>query len=543
MNRSLAFTFTCVVAMGCATGDDATTLKAPAANPAGFSADGGLVQPAADAHPIRTCDEAAAAHAYVGCEFWPTVVANNVWSIFDYAVVVANGGDESADILVTGNGATERATVAPGGVATIYLPWQQALKGPDTDACGRAKALDVSVFAERGAYRLTSSRPVTVHQFNALEFKGEGGPEGKDWSSCPGRSQACDATGDAIGCLSFSNDASLLLPQAALTGNYRVTGIHGWSHPDKDGATVHVNGSYVAITATRDATHVTVATRGTILAGKGINATVRGGTLTLTMNAGDVAELVGPPDVEEDLSGSLITADRPIQLIAGAPCIEVPLGSDSCDHLETSVLPAETWGNEYIVSVPTSANGEVVGHVVRLYGNRDGTHLVYAPLAPQGAPDVINAGEVIDLGVVSSDFRVTGDHELGVATFMLGGTLSDWVSHGRGDPSMSVLSATAQYRTQYVFLAPDDYDASYADIVAPTGAHVTLDDIELWDSHPIASTGFTVFRALLARGHQGAHHLTADRPVGLQVVGYGAYTSYQVLGGMDLRAIAPPPLK
>src|SRR5215472_15501484 len=30
----------------------------------------------------RTCAEAEAAHSYVGCDYWPTVVGNYVWSIF-----------------------------------------------------------------------------------------------------------------------------------------------------------------------------------------------------------------------------------------------------------------------------------------------------------------------------------------------------------------------------------------------------------------------------------------------------------------------------
>src|SRR5689334_8604047 len=32
-----------------------------------------------------TCDEAAANKSYIGCDYWPTVVANAVWSIFDFA--------------------------------------------------------------------------------------------------------------------------------------------------------------------------------------------------------------------------------------------------------------------------------------------------------------------------------------------------------------------------------------------------------------------------------------------------------------------------
>jgi hypothetical protein len=542
MRRSLSLA-ALVVAMGCASAEEPSPTPRPIANPQGFSANGGSFVPSATASPIVTCEQAASAHAYVGCEFWPTVVANNVWSIFDYAVVVANGGTERADIDVSGNGQNVHATVDAGAVATIYLPWNAELKGPDSDACGRAKALDASVLAHGGAYHLVSSRPVTVHQFNALEYRGDGGPPGKSWDTCPGHMTACDASGEAIGCLSFSNDAALLLPQAALTGTYRVTGVRGWSHPQPDGTIAHVNGAYFAITATRDGTHVKVNARGTILAGERIAATAKGGVLQLTMDAGDVAELVGPADSAEDLSGSLVTADAPIQIVAGAPCIEAPIGTDSCDHVETAVFPAETWGKDYLVAVPTSANGEIVGHVVRLYGNRDGTKLVYAPEKPQGAPDTIDAGQVIDLGVVSQDFRVTADQELAVASFTLGAVVADTVVHGRGDPSMSLVASTAQFRNDYVFLAPNDYDASYADVIAEADAYIELDDRPLIEPRPIQGTGYVVHRVLLDRDHVGAHRLVADRPVSLQIVGYGAYTSYRTPGGLDLRAIAAPPLR
>jgi len=156
---------------------------------------------------------------------------------------------------------------------------------------------------------------------------------------------------------------------------------------------------------------------------------------------------------------------------------------------------------------------------------------------------VINAGDVFDLGVVTTDFRVVGDHELAIASLMLAGSVSDTVGHGLGDPSISMLAATAQYRTEYVFLAPTDYDVSYVDIVAPPGAHVTLDGELLPAPNVLQDMGFMIVRANLPRSSGSAHRLIADKPVGLQVVGYGAYTSYQLPGGMDLLPIAPPPVK
>ncbi len=499
----------------------------------------------------KTCAEAAAAKAYVGCDFWPTVVANNVWSIFDFAVVVANAGDTPATIDITGNGVTRTATVPADSLTKIYLPWNPALKGPDTDTCGIATKLPGSVFSAKGAYHLVASRPVTVYQFNALQYKGAGGEAGKDWSTCPGL-QDCKPPGGGApyktGCFSFSNDASLLLPSTAMTGNYRVAGIHGWSSKPLLGPEQDVLGAYVTVTATQDNTKVVFKSRGQVLAGGGgmIPATSAGGELTLTMNAGDVAELVGEAKTTADLSGSLVAADKPVQVIVGVPCIQMPIGTQACDHIEESVFPAETLGKEYIVAPPTIPKGTAAGHNVRLYGNRDATKLTYAPAKPAGAPDVINAGQVVTLAEVTASFRVTGDHEFAVGTFMFGGAKVDppplfSTTPSRGDPSMSLVTAIEQFRTKYIFLAPDDYSVSYVDITYPAGAVMMLDGAAPPAGTAIGATGYSIARAKLGPGKSGAHTLTSDKPVGIQVMGYGDYTSYHYPGGLDLRTIAPPP--
>src|SRR5262245_7346176 len=50
----------------------------------------------------QTCEEAKQTRSYVGCDYWPTVTANNVWSIFDYTVVVSNTSSTAVDVTVTG---------------------------------------------------------------------------------------------------------------------------------------------------------------------------------------------------------------------------------------------------------------------------------------------------------------------------------------------------------------------------------------------------------------------------------------------------------
>jgi hypothetical protein len=485
-----------------------------------------------------TCAEAAANKTYIGCDFWPTVTANNVWSIFDFAAVVANAGMQTAQVTVTGNGQNQNVMVPPDSLATIYLPWVPALKGMDGDTCGALMPLTATVVQAGGAYHLVSSAPVTVYQFSALEYQGQGGPPGKHWTACPGN-QICLRTASPNGCYSFTNDASLLLPSTAMTGNYRVTGITGW--PDAN------SGATVTITGTQPNTNVTVyvAAGGHVLGGNNIADTLGGGTITFQVGAGDVVELAGDPSA--DNTGSLINADKPVQVISGHPCSYMPqnLSYPACDHLEQSVFPAETLGKHYFVSPPTSPHGAVVGHVVRIVGNVDGTNITYPSGGqPAKAPTTLNAGQVADLGQVATPFEINGDHEFAVVTFMLGASLTDPTAvppMQLGDPSQSNAIAVEQYRVKYVFLAPTDYTQSYVDITQPMGAHVILDGAPVNAPVSPIGSGYGIARVLLGSGNNGAHVMTSDQTVGIQVIGYGSYTSYQYPGGLNLNVIAPPP--
>jgi hypothetical protein len=343
--------------------------------------------------------------------------------------------------------------------------------------------------------------------------------------------------------------------------------------------------TYVAITATADNTTVKmkVSSAGKVLASRAppapdggspdggapvIAATPAGGMLTFTMNQGDVAELVADYGAV-DLSGSLVQATQPIQVITGSECLPIPDSAEACDHIEESNFPAETLGQDYFVVQPVGPNGNVVNHQMRLYGNFDGTNLTYVPSAPMGCPSVINAGEVVECGgpvnmcidpnhpagpptgscgngnVVTDDFEVKGDHAFAVSTFSLGGQIVDPMTKApmqQGDPDQSMATAVKQYRTKYVFLAPIDYEENYAVVIAPTGTTVTIDGTASTAmATPIGSTGFGVMRIPLMPGNAGAHVLTATNPVGLQVMGYGSYTSYTYPGGLNLAFIAPPP--
>jgi hypothetical protein len=514
-----------------------------------------------------TCDQAAAARAYVGCDFWPTIVANPVYVDFDPAVVVANGGMNPAKVTVDGPSAFhQEVTVAPGALQTILLKWVLDLKGPEFSVTNTSGGrLDHSVRVNQGAYHMVSDVPVTAWVYNPIEY-----------------TKPCHAQPNGSDCRSASNDASLLLPTTAMTPNYRVFSYS--SRQDGSAATSFSSvPSGVAITATQDGTSVAMQfgkdcgaetnnppmMDPCLAAGPGIASKNSGEIYDFDMNAGDVIELVGQWGANYglkngDLSGSVIQATKAVQVIAFNAIANMPDSTvANSDHLEETVLPAEVIGKKYIVVPPTAPNGSSVGHVVRIYGDFDNTHLTYSPAAPPGAPMTINAGETAQLPyypaaggtgcymaadhcMTNVPFVVEGDQPFAVASFMVGGFLQNMNSDydGLGDPSMTIEVTPEQFRNSYTFLAPTDYVKNFADVLVPDGASVTLDG-QTVSSTPtaIGASGWGYLRLPLGAGNGGVHKISTDqgKTLGLQIAGFGNATSYSTPGGLNLKLISNPP--
>jgi len=313
-----------------------------------------------------------------------------------------------------------------------------------------------------------------------------------------------------------------------MTGNYWVA-----APPESSVA------SYFGVTGVDGAADVTVklGPMAAILGGA-VAAAKGGGTVTFHVEAGDVVQIVS--SYMADLGGTRIEATGPVQVIAGTPCSNMPNDSQSCDHLEEVVLPTEVLGKEYHVAVPTGPEGMGVTHVVRLYGTDEPVALTYDPAAPMGAPAMLGAGEMVDLRLVEADFAVKGDKPFAVGTFMVSKqVLYPGAVNANGDPSQSTYAAREQYRLGYVFLSPDDYPISYADVTAPMDAKLMLDGADPGTTAiPIGTSGYGVHRIKLGAGKGGVHQLTATSPVGLQVIGYDLDTSYQYPGGLNLKKLA-----
>ncbi len=484
------------------------------------------------------CDGPCAPHrlgdSYIGCDYYPTVTANEVRSEFTYAVVISNGNDDPVHVYIEG-GALASALmfeVAPHAVHVEALPWVKKLKaceGYQSTECGNPQ--NQTALVRRGAYHLRTDAPVTVYQYNPLDYQ-------LSAAGCHGGSKS-------EGC-SYSNDASLLLPVTAMTGRYWAASWPNWPGPlgeDWPG--------FISITATHDATTVTVTSPSLSWGNVDLPTLFKGMPATFTLDKGDVAQFLARREWNDrgDFTGTYVEASQPVQVIGGHFCAET-IGV-ACDHLEESMLPYEALGNDYIV---TGAQGvphsqwpdpevyDVSERFVRIIATEADTTIEYDPpdfrIAPGQTPptSIANAGEFVELGYTwfRDSVRIKTNKKVLVAEYMSGQAQS-----AVGDPAMAVAIPVAQYRTNYSFHAPVNYVTNYVNVVAPLSALIYLDGstTPLTGFEPIGATGYGLLRVELDNSGDGTHTLEGSAAFGISVYGYGDFTSYWYPGGLDLKPI------
>ena len=105
---------------------------------------------------------------------------------------------------------------------------------------------------------------------------------------------------------------------------------------------------------------------------------------------------------------------------------------------------------------------------------------------------------------------------------------------------MTIAVPVDQFRRRYLFHAPTNYETNYVEVVAPQGSAITLDGAPVTGFANIGTTNLALARVQLGGGQSGNHSMEGDQPFGIQVYGYGQYTSYWYPGGLDLSTIVVP---
>jgi hypothetical protein len=457
---------------------------------------------------------------YLGTEFWAVSTTNSNLpspNPFSFAIAVGNPSAQSVEVTVTGGelNAPRRFMVAPGGAHTERLPWVQSLSNHsqtlvncipgccDAMCCEVSTREPASMLASGGAYRVVASSPVTVYQFNPLEFEARQ-PDG------------CRVN-------SYTNDASLLLPTPALGQVYLVLA-HG---------TFAAHSFATVVGTVERETSVSIVPTAPVLAsrpGGNVRAIARGELYTARLLRGDVLQLVSEGE-RSDFTGTSIAADGPIAVFAGVDCTNISRDGSlgACDHIEEQLFPVNTWGNEVAVTALRD-RGRNESYLLRVLASADDTLVRYTPTWAR-PPDRLRRGQYVEFEH-TIDMVVSASAPILVAQYMVGQAATPGANEG--DPAMVLEVPTRQFRQDYVFVVPATYTTSFLQAVAPTNTQLLLDG-SLWNASRefFEASPWTAHRGRITAG---THRITStdNRPFGIKVIGIAAYTSYMYPGGLDL---------
>lgn len=461
----------------------------------------------------------------------PSGIQGGMFSPVDLVTEVRDGDGALVDSAFD---QANRLSVPPGGMAVLLFP--------------NAGYFERSRRATR-AWQLSSEGPLAAYQF---------GP------------YCCN--------FSFTNDASLLLPDATLGTDYVFLGVPSWADEGTDQNGQWAPGAALpatlTVTATRPQTHVriTLPPGATAQADGVAGLQQNGNEITAILDRNEVLDLFGGPPTQRqgrplqgmDLSGTRIESTRPVSVFSGHLCTNYPWDADACDHLEEQLLPVDTWGNSYVL-VPPKLRTETPALVSETtywkftglgVGQGGGTTRItlsvrFSDLQPKppgfvNVPDcagkiegadvlVLAPGEVCEFGTRRA-FVANGDAPFSVMGIISGqattGFFNVFGAHA-GDPAIFLPPPARQWRSAYQFLTPTTYYADYVTITAPGNAQVELDGVlvDLSEAEPIPGTNQVFVHVQV---EDGPHRISGSAPFAILVYAYDDYVSYVFTGGLAL---------
>ena len=468
---------------------------------------------------IPICEKNSKDASYIGCEYWAVDLDNAIDAgVYDaagqaFAVVLSNTHSTlTAKVKIYQKESGKIVEVLsfeipPNALKTAFLP-NHCYDGGIT--CKRAYSVNGTNISDT-AYYIKSDLPITAAQFNPLDNVEV-----------------------------YSNDASLLFPTTALGRRYMV--MSRQQHYD-------VMHSFMTIVATQPGqTEVIVESSCRIMSGLDkskheIFAMKKGDIQTFYLDQYDVLNLE-TADIGEDVTGSIITANKTIAVFAGNEATSIPETDPvTCcaDHIEHQQYPLGAWGKKYN-AVKLKPRGKE-RDMWRILSRTNDTRIKTTPNVFPQKEMILNEGQWIDI-LTTESFNIEASSPILVGQFMTGQNdpldpekmtqTPDWA--GIGDPAYLIGVPVEQYRSSYRFLAPSKYEKDYITVVAPLSASVVLDGKKL-DESLFFKFGDGKYKACYVLVEDGPHSIEASAPIGLFSYGVDNYVSYGHPADLDVKEL------
>jgi RHS repeat-associated protein len=412
----------------------------------------------------------------------PDAVGSDFWLMFpiggsELTLFIAGESETTGTVAIPGIGFSQNFVVHPGVVAQVVLPQSAELQSVNSI---EPKGIHVTTLAD-----------VTVY--------------GLDHSP-------------------FSTDGYLGLPVDVLGTEYITL-----SYRNGGG----LAGSLFSMMAVTDGTVVTItpAADTAVVFPGGTPVTLHAGTpYQITLNQGDAYQLVNL-GATADLSGSFISADKPIAVFGGHACTRIPVEVVACDQLVEQLPSIDKWGTSF-VTMPLAVR--TAGDTFRVVASRNNTHV-----SVNGVEVAILNGGQIDERVLTAPSIITADQPIMVAQY----ANSFFFDSTNGDPFMMLVPPVDQFLSHYTVATPTPGSQAnyinFINVVVPTvEVGSLLLDGSLVPVNSFVNIGTTGYAGAQLPVGVGSHTLSGGHPFAAFIYGFDAFDSYGYPAGMRLSPIA-----
>ncbi len=337
-----------------------------------------------------------------------------------------------------------------------------------------------------------------------------------------------------------SADAAVIYPVESLGKEYYAMCYE--PHYDSYGSGLNGKNSEFVIVATEDNTEVSITPSKVTTAGQ-----PAGVSFLVTLNAGQVYQVqsANTPGLEGqgDLTGSHIQSNKNIAVYSGNFATTVPrlgLGGEldpedieGYDHLYEQMPPLYSWGKEYY-AVPLAGR---IQDFYRIIAAEDGTTVDAGEF---WEPFTLNKGEFKEIYLQGEQAsRILSDKPILVVQYSASQEYYPG-NNERGDPSMIVLSSTAQSKNNVTFMAYDSESIInyHINIVSLTDqvANLRLDGATITAS-PFVGTAYSYAQVELSSGSHTLQNTDPNEGFLAYVYGQGNMESYGYPVGFNLNVV------
>ena len=447
-------------------------------------------------------DRLTAARSNRGTDFWLTFLSND----YTYAEPRYSGFDLyiSADVDTVG-----KVDFFDGNLEQRF----QVRAGSTTIVPARKSFFNASDFIQTKAIHVTTDHPVTVHGLDYIDY---------------------------------ATDGYLALPTVMLGTDYIVLSYRNspiWFNTNHT-----YGGTQFTVVASDNDTTITITPSVTVHPGIAglppqivqdlgatyvgvVDSRIVGVPYQIVLQQGETYSLINYDNMEADLTGTTITADKPIAVFGVHTFGFVPAGIASANHLVEQLTPVNTWGRHF-ATMPLAAR--LNGDTFRFLAATNGTRVAINGKIVAS----LDRGQFYEQ-IIDGPAEILASQPILVAQYA-NGTEYDG---SLGDPSMTLVPSVEQFggnctlSTPSFWYGPDgqteDIFTDYLNLIIRTNG-VGL--IQL-DGVCVPASQFQIINNSGYAGAQlpldpGTHHLSAPIPFGACVYGWAWADAYSFWCGI-----------